>query len=111
MKANRAFRNPGYLDDDAAISLEGLGIAGIVTGVIAIIVVIIGATLGMNVLSGLAPSFIGAGANLTENVTTQDFGNETVNSVAQQMGIVVAVLVLFALVSLILFALSKVYDK
>jgi hypothetical protein len=62
--------------------------------------VIIGAVVSLILLSNLFPAYSGAVGNLSENVTTSDWGDPTANSIAPTFGMLVALGGLFAVIGL-----------
>lgn len=89
------FAGARIMNDEAAVSLGSMG--AVALGVASLI---IGAVVSLILLSALFPSYSGAVGNLSENVTTSDWGNDTANSIAPVFGMLIALGGLFAIVGL-----------
>jgi predicted membrane-bound spermidine synthase len=106
MKANQKYRASNSLtNDDARFSVTAL-----LSVALAIVGVIIGAQIGMRLLSTMAPGFISDGANLSENISTADYGDPLANSLAPNFGLLISLAILFALVGLA-FAVVFIYKS
>jgi hypothetical protein len=79
-------------------------VSSIGTLALGIVVIIVGAVVGLIVLSTLFPTYSGAVANLSENVTTADWGNETANALGPVFGLLIALGGLFAIIGLAFLA-------
>jgi hypothetical protein len=94
MKANQKFK--GYLSNDqAAASFAGIGALALTVAA-----VIVGAVVALILISTLFPTYAGAVKNLSQNVTTADFGNTTANSLGPVFGLLISLGGLFAIVGL-----------
>jgi len=82
-------------DDEAIVSLGHVGAFAL-----SIAAVIIAAVVALIILSTLFPTYGGAVKNLSNNVTTQDWGNSTANSLGPIFGLLIALGGLFAIVGL-----------
>lgn len=94
---NHSTRRAGYrpMNDTAATSLSGIGAVAL-----SVAAVIIGAVVSLILLSALFPSYSGAVGNLSENVSTADWGDDTANSISPVFGMLVALGGLFAVIGL-----------
>lgn len=100
MKANQKFRER-KMNDRAASGVYALGAIALT-----IIGVILGAVIGMKVISQLLPGYASDTKNVTENLTTADFGDATANSIADVFGMVVGIAAVVAIVGLVLLAVT-----
>lgn len=90
----------GFLNTDKMLSAAGFVLGVVITAVLAIII-----------LSALAPVYIPAVKNLSQNVSTGDFGNATANSLTGVFSLIISLFGLFALVGLAAVALVVHYKK
>lgn len=79
-----------------------------ITGALTIAGVIVGAVVGLAVLAALAPSWFDATADLSENFSTADVGDETANGIANNVfPLIIGLLGVFAIAG-IAFAVMKI---
>lgn len=78
------------------VSTKALSIAG----------VIIGAVVAVILIATLYPTYGGAVANLTENVSSTDLGDPTANSLRSVFALVISLAGLFAIVGLVFLGMS-----
>lgn len=90
-------RNHLREDEEASAGL----MAG-VAGAFGLIIIIIGAVIGMRVIASMAPGYIESVANVTSTVQNSDFGNDDVNDMRAPIAILMAFAGLFAIVGLVL---------
>lgn len=83
-------------DDAANTSLAGIGAIAL-----SIVAVIISAVVGLVILSKLFPTYSGAAANLSTNMSSADWGDPTANSLGPVFAMVVSLGALFAVVGLV----------
>lgn len=85
--------------DEAAVSLGAIGAVAMGTAA-----VIIGAVVTLILLANLFPSYSGAVGNLSDNLTTADWGDETANGISPTFAMLVSLGGLFAIVGLVFVA-------
>lgn len=73
-------------------------ISGIGGNALAVAGVIIGAVVGLLLISSLFPTYSSAVKNLSANMTSSDWGNTTANAIAPTFGMLIALGGLFAIV-------------
>lgn len=78
------------------VSTKALTVAG----------VIIGAVVAIVLIATLYPTYGGAVANLTENVTATDLGDSTANSLRPIFALIISLAGLFAIVGLVFLGMK-----
>ena len=87
--------------DLAAVSFGHLG-----TIALTVVIVILGAYIAITVIASLLPTFASAVKNISGNFSTADWGNDTANSLGPIFGLIISLLGMFAIVGLVLYAMS-----
>lgn len=85
----------GFVDVSSALSLAVL-----------VAVVIVGAVVALQVLSNLFPTYAGAVANLSTNMSTANWGNTTANSLGPIFGLLISLAGIFAVLGLVFIAVE-----
>lgn len=93
-----------HRNDVAAANLSSIGAAAI--GVAAVIV---GAVVALILMANLSDDYAGAVKNISDNVSTADWGDTTANGIAPTFGMLLSLGGLFALVGLafVAYRISK----
>lgn len=82
-------------NDTAAASLGSIG-----TTAIGVAAVIVGAVVSLIILANLFPSYSGAVGNLSTNMSTADWGDDTANSLSPTFAMLISLGGLFAILAL-----------
>lgn len=92
---SRRFAGLSRLRKNESANLGAIGAVAL-----SVAAVIVGAVVSLILLSNLFPAYSGAVGNLSENMTTADWGDPTANSIAPTFGMLIALGGLFAIVGL-----------
>jgi hypothetical protein len=96
--ASKRFAKRAEMGDEANLDV---GVA------LAVVSVVLGAVISMIVVAALFGPFTDAVADVNENLTTSDWGDDTTNSIAPVFAIVIGIGALAGIIGLILASFSK----
>lgn len=98
------FADKKNLKNNDSAALSNIGVMALT-----VVGVIIGAVVSLLILAELMPTYSGAVANISDNFTSADWGDQTANSISPIFGLVVSLGGLFAIVGLafVAFRLSR----
>lgn len=76
------------------------------TYALAIVGIILGAYVGIQVVASLLPTWAGGVASISENFSTAEWGDATANSLGPVMALVISLVGMFALAGLVFVAIQ-----
>lgn len=91
---------------DSWVCCMSAGFSGVASKALGIAAVVIGAVVAIVLIATLYPTYGGAVANLTENVTSTDLGDSTANSLRPIFALIISLAGLFAIVGLVFLGMS-----